>query len=512
MDRRKFLKAGGSVLPIAGLLPAGILDLIGADVAPPKKDPLPIAGLNPSTRPMVSEAFAEPADYTLRIGTGLVEVAPQHIISTTTYNGQFPGPLLRFKEGQRTVVDIYNDTDRPEQFHWHGQFIPVDVDGAAEEGTPYIPAHGMRREVFIPKPAGLRFYHTHTIAGPDLNAGQYSGQVGPVYIDPATPLIPVTHYDREEFIVLKEFDPYFMRGGDMAMDFLAGKEIPELKAIQEAAEKQHPETPKGYEVGYKIFTINGHQLGHGKPIPVKHGERILFHILNGSATEIRSLALSGHTFKVVALDGFPVPHPAEVPVLWIGTAERISAIVEMKTPGVWIMGDLADDDRSNGMGIVIHYEGHSGKPQWITPKPFMWDYTLFGKHNTLAPEPDEVIEMIFAKQQAADKGFNRWTINGVAFDMMNMAPMFQLKQGKRYRLHMRNASDDIHPMHLHRHSFEITKIAGKHTSGIMKDVVMLGGFQEIEVDFVADNPGLTLFHCHMQLHMDFGFMALFDYV
>jgi FtsP/CotA-like multicopper oxidase with cupredoxin domain len=31
-------------------------------------------------------------------------------------------------------------------------------------------------------------------------------------------------------------------------------------------------------------------------------------------------------------------------------------------------------------------------------------------------------------------------------------------------------------------------------------------------DFVADNPGQTLFHCHQQLHMDFGFMALFDYV
>jgi FtsP/CotA-like multicopper oxidase with cupredoxin domain len=40
---------------------------------------------------------------------------------------------------------------------------------------------------------------------------------------------------------------------------------------------------------------------------------------------------------------------------------------------------------------------------------------------------------------------------------------------------------------------------------------MLGGFQEIEFDFVADNPGLIVFHCHRQLHMDFGFMALFNY-
>jgi FtsP/CotA-like multicopper oxidase with cupredoxin domain len=47
------------------------------------------------------------------------------------------------------------------------------------------------------------------------------------------------------------------------------------------------------------------------------------------------------------------------------------------------------------------------------------------------------------------------------------------------------------------------------TSGVIKDVVMVGGYQE--VDFVADNPSLTLFHCHQQLHMDF-FMALFEYV
>ncbi len=76
---------------------------------------------------------------------------------------------------------------------------------------------------------------------------------------------------------------------------------------------------------------------------------------------------------------------------------------------------------------------------------------------------------------------------------------------------MRNGSDDIHPIHLHRHSFELTRLGGKPTAGILKDVVMVGGYQEAEIDFVADNPGLTLFHCHQQLHMDFGFMTLLDY-
>jgi FtsP/CotA-like multicopper oxidase with cupredoxin domain len=496
MDRRKFIKSAGLVLPLAGVIPAGALAL-AKPAGPAIENNHDAGGQKPK------------ADYTIRIGTGLIEVRPQHIISTICYNGQFPGPLLRFKEGQQAIVDIYNDTDRPEQFHWHGQFVPVSVDGSAEEGTPYIPAHGMRREVFVPKPSGIRFYHTHTVAGANLSAGQYSGQVGPVYIEPK---IKPDGYDREEFLTLKEFEPYFMKGGDMASDFLSGPQLPQLKAMQEKREKESPVKTKGYEVGYKVFTINGKQLGHGKPVQVKYGERILFHIVNGSGSEIRSLALPGHTFKVIALDGFPVPTQAEVPVLWMGTAERISAIVEMKHPGVWVMGDLADDDRGNGMGTVIQYAGQKGKPQWIKPRPYIWDYTIFGKKNGHVPQPDETIKMTFAKQNAADHGFNRWTINGVAFNMMDMKPMFHLRKGKRYRLQMFNASDDIHPMHLHRHSFEVTKIGGKNTSGIFKDVAMLGGFQEMEVDFVANNPGRTLFHCHMQLHMDFGFMALFDYV
>jgi FtsP/CotA-like multicopper oxidase with cupredoxin domain len=141
-------------------------------------------------------------------------------------------------------------------------------------------------------------------------------------------------------------------------------------------------------------------------------------------------------------------------------------------------------------------------------------YSRFARAGATALSPDETFEMTFAKDNAADEGFNRWTINGVSYPMTRgIAPAsFRLKQGKHYRIRMRNASDDIHPIHLHRHTFGLTKLAGKATAGVMKDVVMVGGYQEVEVEFTADNPGLTLFHCHQQLHMDFGFMALFDYV
>jgi FtsP/CotA-like multicopper oxidase with cupredoxin domain len=469
-------------------------------------------GQTPSMTSNSGSAQSGPADYTLHIAAAPIEIAPKKIVSAVTYNGQFPGPLLRFKEGQQVVVDVFNNTDAPEQLHWHGQLIPTLVDGAAEEGTPFIPAHGKRRLVFTPRPSGFRFYHTHSRAGANLSAGQYSGQVGPVYIEPRQEL---GRFDREVFLVLKEFEPSFSQGGDMAQDFLTpAATIPELKDQGEAAMKASlaKGMPHGYEVGYDSFTINGRMLHHGEPIRVKQGERVLFHVLNGSATEIRSLALPGHVFEVVALDGNRVPNPKHVAVLWIGTAERISAIVEMNRPGVWIMGDTADDDRNHGMGVVVEYAHRTGKAQWLAPPRSKWNYTWFGSSNPAA-NPDETFDMTFAKVNAADQGFNQWQINGVAYPKtMEPAPAtLHLVQGKRYRVRMRNASDDIHPIHLHRHVFELSKIAGQQTSGILKDVVMVGGYQSVEFDFVANNPGLTLFHCHQQLHMDYGFMTLFDY-
>ncbi len=171
-SRRRFLKGAGLA---AGTFLLPSQRVAGEVTATPRPDSL-------SGR----QSDSSPADYTIRIEAAPIEVAPKVILSTITYNGQFPGPLIRFHEGRRATVEIYNNTDTPEQLHWHGQKIPADVDGAAEEGTPYVPAHGKRRITFTPNPAGLRFYHSHNVAGANLFAGTYTGQAGPVYIEPNT--------------------------------------------------------------------------------------------------------------------------------------------------------------------------------------------------------------------------------------------------------------------------------------------------------------------------------------
>lgn len=79
------------------------------------------AGAFPQTKESPAGAESGPTDYTLHIKTSPIEIAPNRISRRQHTTGQFPGPLLRFKEGQQVTVDVFNDTDAPEQVHWHGQ-------------------------------------------------------------------------------------------------------------------------------------------------------------------------------------------------------------------------------------------------------------------------------------------------------------------------------------------------------------------------------------------------------
>src|SRR5579884_1624301 len=223
IDRRALLKYGGAT-PLAAMLPMARSGLQGQPTGQP--------------------------DHTLRIANGLVELGPGHIVSTTLYNGQFPGPLLRFQEGRRVTVDVFNDTDTPELVHWHGQMVPSMVDGASEEGTPFIPPHGSARISFVPRPSGFRFYHTHVFAGSDLTRGTYTGLAGSVYIEPKN---EAGAYDRELFLMLKEFEPSFSHRNDMPHGFLTGAPSRDLQQI---AKRSNGSLGKGFQVDYGLFGIN----------------------------------------------------------------------------------------------------------------------------------------------------------------------------------------------------------------------------------------------------------------
>jgi FtsP/CotA-like multicopper oxidase with cupredoxin domain len=421
-------------------------------------------------------AQVQPANYSLEIAPLKLEIAPGKTIRTIAYNGRVPGPLIRWPEGKPITIDVTNRSDIPEIVHWHGLWIPSQQDGAMEEGSPMIPPGQQQRYNFAPRSAGFRWYHTHTFAGHDLKRGTYTGQFGCFYIEPKS---EPGAYDQEIFLTLHDWNAYMGAASDASMD-----------------------------ASYDYSTINDRMLGHADPIRVRAGQRVLFRVLNASATVTHWLALSGHDLTVTAMDGNPVPVQSTVKAVRLAPAERVDFLVEMNQPGVWVLGETREEIRKAGMGIVVEYSGQQGEPKWLDPPETLWDYRPFAKADAASTEADVKIPLTFTSKFRGHGDFDYWMINGKSYPKTDT---IALDEGKRYRLVMQNRSADDHPIHLHRHTFEVTSLDGRPMSGLRKDVVVVKANSTAEVDFLASNPGATLFHCHQQSHMDFGFMMLFRY-
>jgi FtsP/CotA-like multicopper oxidase with cupredoxin domain len=418
-----------------------------------------------------------PPDFTLRIAPATLELAPGKSIRTIAYNNSVPGPLLRLPEGKPVAIDVMNDTDTPEFVHWHGLHIPAEADGAADQGSPPVPPHGSLRYAFTPRPKGSRWYHSHTFAGRDLGRSTYTGQFGFFLIDaPGDP----GRYDQELFLAMHDWDPWITGGDD------------------------------GFpSVAYKYASINGRLLGAADPIRVREGERVLMHFLNASATEEHWIALPGHKFTVLALDGNVVPNAASVEQLRLDPGERIDAIVEMNQPGIWTLGEPRERVHRMGLGVVVEYAGRQGLPQWAKADSLHWSYLGFARKDAAtADRPLEVIRLQLKSVFHGHGSFEGWAINGKSWPHIDTV---YLKEGTRYRLVFDNQSTEDHPVHLHRHSMELVSVAGAPASGILKDVIVVEAQTTVEAEVAATNPGKTLFHCHLQDHMDAGFMMLFDY-
>lgn len=222
-------------------------------------------------------------------------------------------------------------------------------------------------------------------------------------------------------------------------------------------------------------------LGAGEPIRVQTGQRALFRVLNASATMRHRLALPLHSFLVLELDGNAVPRPRAVPVLDLAPGERVDAIVEMRNPGVWVFGETDSAQRSGGAGIEVEYAGAEGRARWIPPPEFQWDLDSFGQQRDLPPAAAKIPLVI----EPGTNGY-LWAINGKSWPHTDE---IRFAAGARNRLVFDNRSDMGHPVHLHRHSFELS-------SGVRKDVLMVPARTRLEADITADSPGPALFHCH----------------
>ena len=146
-----------------------------------------------------------PADVTLSIERAQIDVAPGHTITTTTYNGTAPGPLIRMREGMPATVDIINrtgmcrsmftGTDSKYRRSWMAR------KKRAALRSPRVAASSTRLRRSRP---GSRYVHSHAMTMNDLSRGVYSGQFVFVYVEPKR---NPGRYDQEIFLSTHEWEP-----------------------------------------------------------------------------------------------------------------------------------------------------------------------------------------------------------------------------------------------------------------------------------------------------------------
>src|SRR5713101_3968193 len=97
--------------------------------------------------------------------------------------------------------------------------------------------------------------------------------------------------------------------------------------------------------------------------------------------------------------------------------------------------------------------------------------------------------------------FNWLTFNGKSGPATT--PLL-VRHGERVRIRLINLGMDHHPIHLHGHQFVVTGTEGGRQPDSTwgpGNTVLVGVAQAYDIEFVANNPGDWMLHCHLPHHM-----------
>ncbi|MEW4466211.1 copper resistance system multicopper oxidase [Parasphingorhabdus sp. JC815] len=265
-------------------------------------------------------------------------------------NGTIPGPLIRLKEGQKTLLNIHNMLDEESSIHWHGLLLPFQFDGVPGISFPGIKPGDHFQVPLTPRQSGTYWWHSHS------GLQEQMGHYGPIIIDPAG-RDPV-QYDREHVILLSEFTPmhphgimkklkvsegYFSEQKTSATD---DYDMSMADRLMWGKMRMMPTDIADVSAPTYTYLINGHGPDDGMELPFRPGERVRLRIINGSAMTFFNIRLPGLPMTVVQADGQNV-QPVEVDELQIGVAETYDVIVTPQTHGSFAL--IAESKDRSGM-------------------------------------------------------------------------------------------------------------------------------------------------------------------
>ena len=430
---------------------------------------------------------------------------------TWTFNGGVPGPLVHAVEGERVRVVLENRLSAPTTIHWHGLPIPNAMDGVPGVTQPAVQPGEQFVYEFDAPVAGTYFYHSHV--GLQLDRGL----LGALVIDPREPESLV---DREELLVLDDWLPTSPDDAYAAMQATtAGGGMMGSGGMGGGMGGRRPTGGSGMAGGtvmteppYAGYLVNGRLGSSAMTLALRRGERVRLRIINAAAATTFRFGITGHALTVTHADGRPVG-PIDVDTLVIGMGERYDVVVTGSQSGAWWLLAGPVDSNVPGINVPVVYEGSSASVQ----PPFVWPAALVEgrllRYDVLHPlnanlgDPyaDARFIPILLSSQMGGAG---WTINGQAYPNADPIPV---RLGERVRLQFRNLSMVRHPMHLHGHFFQLVDPTTGRATGVVKDTVLVEGMMgAVDVEFVADNRGAWMLHCHHAYHMEAGMARVID--
>ncbi|MEO6296507.1 MAG: DUF4396 domain-containing protein [Dokdonella sp.] len=261
------------------------------------------------------------------------QILPKIWVDAYAFNGQVPGPTLRFKQGDRVRINVTNHLPESTTVHWHGLILPNVMDGPAQVTQAPIENGGIYRYEFTPVQSGTYFYHSHDHVDRQQGLGLY----GALLIEPAEP-DPSLAADREYTIQLQE---WLMREGIT-----------------------YPAMPmEGGMPNY--FTINGRAYPSTDTIHMKVGETLKVRFIGSNSGFIHPMHIHGGPFQVVARDGETLP-PAQrymADTVNVGPGQRYDVIWKARKPGKWMIHCHISHHTTNnntetngGGGLMMHIE------------------------------------------------------------------------------------------------------------------------------------------------------------
>jgi multicopper oxidase len=423
--------------------------------------------------------------------------------ATWAYNGTVPGPEIRLTEGDTLRVTVQNGLPEETTVHWHGVKVPNAMDGVPNITQPPIKSGEDFTYEFPVPTAGSYIYHSHT--GLQLDRGLY----GPLIIEPAQEELS---YDREYTLLLDDW-----------LDVISGTPEDALKKLQSSGGMMGGGASGGMmapngggmmqggmmassTLAYPYYLINGRVADDPETLKVRQGEIVRLRLMNPAAETTFRFAVAGHKLTVTHADGLPV-QPVRVDTLLIGMGERYDVLLEADNPGVWQVA--ASPEGKSGMGrALLRYEesSQSSPPAATSTPPELQGRLLTYKDlgatglGSFSGSPDRTHALTLSGGMM--EGYE-WTINGQRYPNANPLPV---EKGEWVRLELQNMSMMAHPMHLHGHIFQVAGSTGPY-----KDTALIDPMGRITFDFVADNPGDWLFHCHNVYHMESGMMRVVSY-